>query len=183
MNRLKQMGQAKLNGRLSIWHILLASVALYRTRPWLYLMMAICIVAVYDVVVFMVAGRRPFGHSPEKLSFLSASGSVGLLMIMPVVAALDAYIVSVFRYVPDSRQLDAGIGSLRVLPGVIVSLVVAYLGIGVAGIFFILPGLVLWLRWFAVAPVVAVERRGIVGALKRSARLTAGRYWHVWRCC
>lgn len=176
---IEQIGQAKLDGRLSTWNILLTSAVLYRMRSGMYWLQQICIVTVCDVLAFVAVGYRPFGHSPERLSFLSASGGVGLLMITPVVAALDAYIVSAFRYVPNSRQMDVGVGSLRVLPGVLVSLVVAYLGIGVAGIFFVIPGLILWLRWFVAAPVVAIERRGIAGALKRSARLTAGHYWRV----
>lgn len=166
-------------GRLSMRRILLTSVAIYTRRPLLYVIVAGCVVTIYDVIAFVFTSHRPFGPSPEKLSVLSVSGGAGLMFVMPVVAALYAYIVSMFRHVPTAPQVETGVSSLRVLPGVLASLVVAYLGIGVAGIFFVLPGLLLWLRWFVVAPIVAVERRGILGALKRSAQLTTGYYLRV----
>jgi hypothetical protein len=163
----------------STWHNFSTSARLYRSRPWLFITVAACTITLYDLVVFLATGYRPFGHSSGRVDFWSLSGGVGFLMIIPVVAALDAYVLSVSRQSTELRQTRTALGVLRTLPGVMVSLVTAYLGIGIAGIFFVIPGLILWLRWFVVAPVVAVERLSIIGALKRSARLTAGHYWYV----
>jgi hypothetical protein len=53
-----------------------------------------------------------------------------------------------------------------------------------AGIFLgvlalIIPGVVLVLRWAVVSQAAALEHEGWLSAVRSSARLTAGYYWHV----
>ncbi len=160
-------------------YALMASFNLHRTRPLVYLSISFAVVIIYDLIVLRATGNGPFGRPPERFSWLSASHGVGVLMLVPVVAAVDAYVVSSLR-----EELNAKLGrlttsSLKIVPMTIMAQAVAYLGIGVAGMLFVLPGLILWLRWFIIGPIVTVEKLGTVGALGRSWALTAGHYWHV----
>jgi hypothetical protein len=163
----------------SVSNILVVSLSLLRTQPWLFVTAA-CATVAYNTVVLVMTDHGPFGRPPEKFSLLSSSTSgTAVLMFVPVVAALYVRIDSILSEKPMLTRIHVGIDSLKVLPMVTISQIIAYLGVGLAGIFFILPGLVLWLRWFVVAPVVAVEQQGIIGALRRSAWLTAGHDWYI----
>jgi hypothetical protein len=161
-------------------HALVGSINVYRVRPLIYLAISFGIVIIYDLIVLLVAGHRPFGHSLGNFSWLSASRhGVGVLMLVPVAAAVDAYVVVSLRGESNTKLAGLTTTSFKILPMTIFSQAVAYLFIGVAGMFFVLPGLILWLRWFIIGPVVAVEKLGIVEAFKHSWALTASHYWHV----
>jgi hypothetical protein len=176
---LRQNDRPAHSVRMYIWRTLRISVAVYRTRPWLYLIMAVCIVIVCDAISVWIAGYRPFGRSPKNFGLHSLAGGTGMLLMIPIISGLSAYCIARLSREPGVSEINVGVGSLRVLPGLLVLLAVAYLGIGVAGIFFVVPGVVLWLRWFFVAPVITVERRSIGGALKRSAELVHDHYQSV----
>ncbi|HXQ00920.1 MAG TPA: hypothetical protein VN845_12765 [Solirubrobacteraceae bacterium] len=45
----------------------------------------------------------------------------------------------------------------------------------------IIPGIILGLRWSVVAQTAAVDHEGWLPALRRSAKLAAGNYWHIFR--
>jgi hypothetical protein len=50
--------------------------------------------------------------------------------------------------------------------------VVSGLAVGFGLVVFIAPGVLLWLAWMVAAPAEVIERRGVFGALSRSAELT-----------
>jgi hypothetical protein len=154
-------------------------LSVYRRNARLYIAIAACVVVTYDILIFVITGHRPFGKAPVDFGWKSFAGGTALLMIIPVVAALDAYLVARWDDQPEVNGFRVAMSSLRTLPAIVITQAVAYIGIGVAGLFFVIPGIVLWLRWFVVAPIVAVERRGVGGALRRSAQLTSRRYWRV----
>ncbi len=52
--------------------------------------------------------------------------------------------------------------------------------IGLGFLFFIIPGVVLYVAWWVAIPVAAVERRGVFDSLRRSAQLTDGNGWRVF---
>jgi hypothetical protein len=163
----------------SIGDLMLASVSLYRQRPLLYTVMTACVVATYDITILAVTGHRPFGRPPANFGWSSLDNGTAVLMLTPLAAALLARMITRFDREQGSSPWGAGVGSLRILPIAVIAQVIAYLGIGLAALFFLLPGVVLWVRWFVVAPAIAVEGRSVVGALRRSAQLTANRYWHI----
>lgn len=53
------------------------------------------------------------------------------------------------------------------------------LGIGIGMIFLVIPGVYLALCWAVSAPVLIVERLGIVGSLQRSTALTQNHRWPI----
>lgn len=69
-------------------------------------------------------------------------------------------------------------GGRVVFPVVIVSLIVSILA-GLGSILLIVPGVLLFIRWWVAVPAVVVERAGIGGSLSRSAELTRGNRWRV----
>ena len=64
--------------------------------------------------------------------------------------------------------------ALQVIPRVLVVGLVAYLFVGLGFVALIVPGIILILVYWVVVPVAAVERGGVVYALKRSHELTKG---------
>lgn len=71
----------------------------------------------------------------------------------------------------------------RGLPLVIPALVIGFLlilGLGVASLLLVIPGIILAMVWYVVIPVAVVERPGIFAAFGRSATLTRGNRWRIF---
>jgi hypothetical protein len=108
---------------------------------------------------------------------------VGLLS--PILGTIyQGMVVELVRDVQDGRR-DASVGRLfaSVAPVLLTLLVVAVLyGLGVAiGIaLFLIPGLFLMTIWAVTAPVVVLERVGVVAAFQRSQHLVRDNGWPVF---
>jgi hypothetical protein len=71
----------------------------------------------------------------------------------------------------------------RGLPMVIPALLIGFLlilGLGLASLLLVIPGLILAMVWYVVIPVAVVERPGIFAAFSRSAELTRGNRWRIF---
>jgi hypothetical protein len=66
-----------------------------------------------------------------------------------------------------------------VLPVVAAATIMSVLGIALGLFLLIVPGVILWLRWYVVAQAAAIEHEGWLPALRRSRQLTKGHYRHV----
>jgi MFS family permease len=51
---------------------------------------------------------------------------------------------------------------------------------GIASVFFLIPGLILFTMWFVATPVCVVEKLGPLGSMGRSSRLTKGYRWKIF---
>jgi hypothetical protein len=165
----------------SLAQLLGLAVDLYRRYPLYFMLLAIGVVLPYDLAVLAAAHRGPFGGSDRGFELFVPANAAHLLLIAPLISALLARAVFVLS---EGRTLDLQqitIYGLRVLPTVIVTQVICYLGIGLATVFLIIPGILLGLRWCVVSPVVALENEGSFGAMGRSGRLAAGHYWRIFR--
>ena len=84
----------------------------------------------------------------------------------------------------DLRGQKAGIGDCisrglaSVIP-VIVGSLLLWLGVSIAAIFFVIPGIILTLMWWVYVPAIVVEGKGIIESFGRSRALTKGRRWHI----
>jgi hypothetical protein len=114
----------------------------------------------------------------------------GLLALVSVVVSLvlatlyEGMVVQLVRDVQDGRR-DNTVGELFgsvspvLLPLIAVS-ILAGLGIGIGFLLLIVPGLILLTFWSVVAPVLVIERPGVLGAFGRSRELVRGYGWPVF---
>lgn len=70
--------------------------------------------------------------------------------------------------------------ALRSLLPLIGLAIVSYFAAVFAGILFVIPALLLLVRWSVAVPVLVEERAGVFGSLKRSNALTRGSRWRVF---
>lgn len=126
---------------------------------------------------------QPFGGL---LGFLSPS-TAGMLIPILVSMAGNALLQGIITRAAiddlsghpaplmDAIRATASAFSLLVGLGILVSAAV-YLGL----IFLFVPGVLLWVRWCVAVPALAVERTGLMEAMRRSAELTRTHRWAIF---
>jgi hypothetical protein len=65
------------------------------------------------------------------------------------------------------------------LPTVGIGILVA-IGVGLASVALLVPGIILWLGWSVSVPVLVQERLGVFGSMSRSRALTKGTRWSLF---
>ena len=73
-----------------------------------------------------------------------------------------------------------GRASGRVLKLVCVSILFG-LGVGLASLLFVIPGLILWVRWSVAVPAAMLEEGTARDALRRSRAIVSGNGWNVFK--
>lgn len=116
----------------------------------------------------------------------------GELVLLPFVLAISVIantlyqgmVVELVRDVQDGRR-DSSVGQLLasakpvILPLFLAGLLAA-IGIGIGFVFLIVPGLFLLTIWSVIAPVIVIERKGVLEAFGRSRELVRGNGWQVF---
>jgi hypothetical protein len=129
--------------------------------------------------------------------FLAVAILAGLLssiswVLLPIVFALSVIgntlyqgmVVSLVADVQDGRR-DSSVGDLVnsaapvILPLFLAGLL-AGLGIALGFVLLIVPGLILLTIWSVIAPVIVLERTGVIEAFGRSRELVRGHGWQVF---
>lgn len=114
------------------------------------------------------------------------------LILVPIVLAISVIantlyqgmVVSLVSDVQDGRR-DSSVSDLVnaaspvILPLFLAGLL-AGLGIALGLILFVVPGLFLLTIWAVLAPVIVLERTGVMGAFGRSRELVKGNGWQVF---
>ncbi len=120
---------------------------------------------------------------------LLASG--GLLVALATVAIgtvatywFQGMVVEAAHDIMDGRR-DHTVGSLLasvrpVLLTLVFTGIVAGIAIGIGFVLLIVPGLFLITIWALAAPVVVIERKGVMDSLDRSRKLVRGHGWQVF---
>jgi hypothetical protein len=112
---------------------------------------------------------------------------LGLIAFGVGVIAATLYqgmVVSLVRDVQDGRR-DSSVGQLVeetwpvVLP-LIGAGILAAIGITIGLFILVIPGLILLTIWSVIAPVIVVERSGVIDAFGRSRALVKGNGWQVF---
>jgi len=164
----------------SLGGILAATVRLYRRYPLLFAVLALGVIAPYDLGVLAIAGYGPLAHGNHgslgiSLLFLLLTVS----LVTPLVSALHVHAVVAIGEGGRPRLGRVALRGVQVLPVVAAAEIMAAGGITVGFVALIVPGILLMLRWAVVAQAAALEHDGWYAALSSSGRLTDGRYWHV----
>jgi len=164
----------------SVGEILRAALDMYRRYPLLFAALAVGVIAPYELARLAVTGDGPFGSG--------GNGNAGVLFLFevldfslvgPLISALHVHAVVEIGDGRRPRFGSVALQGLRVLPVVAAAEIIANLLIGLGTLAFIVPGLLLALRWSVVAQTAAVDHEGWLPALRRSRGLTAGNYWRI----
>jgi hypothetical protein len=156
-----------------------AAVELYRRYPLLFLVLAAGVIVPYEVIVLAASGAGPFAHGSLGFGVGSLLNLIELALIGPLVSALHVHAVSEVSEGREPRLAPVARRGLRVLPVVAAAEIIAWLGILAGFLAFVVPGIILSLRWYVVAQAAAIEHEGWLPALRRSRQLTAGHYRHI----
>lgn len=163
----------------SVAEIVAEARDIYKRFPLLFITLALGVIAPFDLAVLAATG-----HGPLTRASVGAGTSIVLFLlsyalVQPLVAALDIHAVLEIDEHRRPRLARVAERGLRVLPEVAAAAIAAGLGIGLGLFAFVIPGILLALRWSVVAQTAAVEHEGWLPALRRSGELTRGSYLHI----
>lgn len=170
-----------LDQQRTVRQILSATVALYRRYPLLFAVLALAVIAPYELAVLGVTGYGPLVKLAGK--HREVFWLVLLLrtsLVAPLISALHMHAVLDVGDGRTPRLGSVALRGLRVLPVVGAADVIASAGVYLGLILLIVPGVLLWLRWIVVAQAAAIEREGPLAAMGSSRALTAEHYRHVF---
>jgi hypothetical protein len=155
------------------------ALRLYAAYPALFVVLAVAVVAPYELIVLAVTRTAPLGAQGTATSTVLTLTLIDFALIGPLVSAF--YVRAVMVVAEGGRPVLREVvwTGLQVLPVVVAASIVAGLGIGLGLIFLIIAGVILAIRWAVVAQAAAIERTDWMGALRRSAALVRGHYLHV----
>lgn len=172
--------QIDLDRRRSVRGIVAATVRLYQWYPLLFAVLAVAVVAPYDLVVLAATGYGPLRHTHENTGVSILLLLARTFLVTPLISALHIHAVVAIGEGRRPELRAVAVRGLRVLPVVAAAEVMASIGITLGFIALIIPGILLSLRWAVVAQAAAVENQGWLASLHSSRRLTATRYEHVF---
>lgn len=158
----------------------MGAFGLYRRYPLLFLVLAAGVIVPYELIVLAVTGTGPFSQRSLSTGASLLLTLIDWVLIGPLISALHVHAVAEVREGRDPRLAAVARQGLLVLPVVVAASIISGLGIGLGLLAFVIPGVVLMLRWFVVAQAAAVEAEGWLPALRRSAQLTDGHYGHIF---
>jgi hypothetical protein len=170
-----------LNQQHSVGEILAAALSLYQRYPVLFGVLALGVIAPYDLIVTAITGSGPLAtHAHESVGTSLLLDLLNFALIGPLVSALHMHAVVLITEDQQPRLGAVALRGLQVLPVVAAAEIVAGFGIGLGFLALIVPGILLALRWSVVAQTAAVEREGWLPALRRSGQLTKDNYGHIF---
>jgi len=159
--------------------LLVGTFDLYRRYPWLFLVLAAAVIVPYELIALAATGTGAFSRGNVSFGTQMLLQLADWALVTPLVSALHVHAVSEVRHDREPRIRPVALRGLQALPVVAAATIVSWLGILAGMLLFIVPGVILWLRWSVVAQTAAIEREGWLPALSRSSRLTAGHYRHI----
>jgi len=152
-----------------------------------FLLLSVMAIAPGVLVSFLLVRGLQNGGQVSPSNFLTISFWLtflaSYLVALVLVALLQAALVQGTIADLNGRQVsvvEALKSSLRVFLPLVGLVIVMSIGIGVAFIALIFPGLMLYTAWLVGVPVLVVERKRILDSLSRSAELTKGYRWPIF---
>ncbi len=165
----------ELERQRTLGEILGTAMRLYGRAPLLFLLLAGIVVVPYEVAVVLLEHGK--GQSSTGTAFLL--GLIGLALVNPCIAAAQVQAILDLGQGEHPRVADVIRRGLSVLPVVAAAEIIADIGIAIGFVCFLIPGVLLAIRWAVVAQAAAVERTDWPTALRRSGQLTHRSYWRI----
>lgn len=166
----------------SVGQIVGDTLRLYKRYPWLFFVLAVPVVAAYDIALRAATGQGSLGtggHRSFEVSTLLEL--LDLSLIGPLISALHAHAVVQIGEGREPKLSSVAARGLAVLPVVAAAEIIVGIGIAVGLLLLVIPGVVLALRWAVVAQTAAIENEGWMPSLSRSRKLTAGNYGRIFK--
>jgi hypothetical protein len=169
-----------LSRERSMGDILLAAARIYGAYPLLFAILAVAVMAPFELLVLALTGYGPLRDGHENVGTSLIVSVARLALVGPLISAL--HIHAVVRIGKGERPTLSAVAAsgLSVLPVVAAATIMSGIGTGLGFVAFIIPGLILLIRWAVVAQAAALEGDGWLDALHSSGRLTKGNYGHVF---
>ena len=186
---------------LSVGEILDGAVTTMRRHPALVFGMSALVAVISAALTFGanylllrdlpdLVAPGPAASEQEQLNYASAllrqtSGSLGVTLVITVLTRtfLSGFMTVVVGKAVLGRPvaLREALTELRprLLPLLALTIVYTII-VGVAAIFFVIPGIWLYVLFSLAAPALVLERSGIGEALSRSRLLVRGTWWRVF---
>jgi hypothetical protein len=169
-----------LQQRRSLRAIFTAAFSLYRRYPLLFPLLALPIVATYDLALLAITGYGPLVRLGRHSQILFWSNTLlRTALVSPLISALHVHAVETAGEGRIPRLRPVARRGVAVLPLVTATSLVTGVGITVGLVALVVPGVLLLLRWAVASQVAAIERQGPLAAIRSSSRLTNGRRLHV----
>jgi hypothetical protein len=166
----------------SATEILGAALVMYRRYPLLFATLAVGVIAPYELARLAVTGDGPLGSGGTgNAGMLALFELIYYVLVGPLISALHVHAVIEIGAGRRPRLGPVALQGLRVLAVVAAAEIIAGILIALGFIAFIIPGIILSLRWSVVAQTAAVDHEGWLPALRRSRKLATGNYWHIFR--
>jgi hypothetical protein len=165
--------------RRSVRGVLGGAAWLYAAYPWLFLILALAVMAPCDLGVLATTGYGPLSHAHRGFGTWLFLTLLRSLLIGPLISALHIHAVVAIGSGERPRLATVARRGLQALPVVGATEVVANVGTDIGFLLLIVPGVVLALMWSVAAQAAALEGRGWLGALGSSRDLTNRHYGHV----
>jgi hypothetical protein len=161
--------------------IVRSTLGLYGDYPWLFLILALMVMAPWDLAKLAATGISPLGHAAH-VGFVERESLdvLDLLLVSPLISAMHVHAVVAIGDAQRPRLGAVASKGLRVLPVVGVSALIAGVGVEIGLLALVIPGIVLWIRLSVVAQAAAIERGGVRDALRSSWRLTRDHGSHIF---
>jgi len=154
---------------------------LYGRYPLLFLVLALGVIAPYDLLVLIATGSGPLAESNGLgLGDLVANDLLAMFLVSPLISALHIHAVAEVRAGGTPRLRSIAARGVRVLPTAAATAIMTTLGITIGFVLLIIPGILLTFRWYVAVQAAAIERDGWLPAMRRSRRLTGDIYGHLF---
>ncbi|HSS04953.1 MAG TPA: hypothetical protein VLK89_07185 [Solirubrobacterales bacterium] len=160
-----------MNRKLDVGETLSQAFSTYGSQAGVLLPLAFCLFLIVAVINGILA------HSLILLPLGLAVGVVAGTLYQGMVVGLVSDVQDGRR---DSSVEDLVRSTGPVILPLIGAGLLAGIAIGIGFIFLIVPGLILLTIWSVIAPVIVVERTGVIEAFGRSRELVRGNGWQVF---
>jgi hypothetical protein len=110
--------------------------------------------------------------------------TLGLAVSIVAATLYQGMVVNLVKDIQDGRRDNSIQDLIDAAWPVVLSLIgagiLAGIAIGIGFLFLLVPGLILLTIWSVIAPVIVIERSGVMDAFGRSRKLVKGNGWQVF---